>query len=700
MRAGPAGLAGDPVAGRPGRARPAQRPWRERPRRRRPRPPAPFPSTLPALQKTGNVYTDHFLALWADLHDLKNGYFSPEGVPYHAVETLLVEAPDYGHETTSEAYSYWVWLEAAYGKVSKDWSYLDRSWASLEYYPIPRPGEQPTNASYSPAHPATYAEEGDLPSQYPKPLVSSVGVGADPISAELKAAYGTPDVYGMHWLVDVDNWYGFGRGGDGTSHVALINTFQRGPEESVWETITQPTWEDFKSGGPNGFLDIFQKGGSFTRQWKYTAAPDADARAVQGAYWAKVWADEQGGNAAVDAITKKAARLGDYARYSFFDKYFKKLGCTSPSCPVATDYASAHYLISWYYAWGGSMPPGGGWAWRIGSSHNHSGYQNPIAAYALSQAPALKPASPNGARDWGVSLTRQIELYRWLQSAEGGIAGGATNSWKGRYEEPPRGTRSFYGMAYDDSPVFHDPPSNDWFGFQVWSMERVAEYYYASGDKNAKLVLDKWVAWVRANVRLGKGKDTSYEIPSTLKWSGQPSLDWNEQTKTFGDDKGFNAALHVKVLDRTEDVGTTAGLAQTLAFYAAKAHDPEAQRLARELLDRMWARHRDDKGMTTPETRKDYKRFGDAVYLPPEYKGKMPDGDPVDPSATFISIRSKYKQDPWWPQVKAFLDGGKAPTFSYHRFWAQAHCALAYATYGWLFPGDASQPPAKPAGKR
>jgi hypothetical protein len=34
-------------------------------------------------------------------------------VPYHSVETLIVEAPDHGHETTSEAFSYWLWLEAS-----------------------------------------------------------------------------------------------------------------------------------------------------------------------------------------------------------------------------------------------------------------------------------------------------------------------------------------------------------------------------------------------------------------------------------------------------------------------------------------------------------------------------------------------------------------------------------------------------------
>src|SRR4029079_10644638 len=67
------------------------------------------------VNKAGNVYTARFAALWNDIHNPAHGYFSPEGVPYHAVETLLCEAPDYGHETTSEAYSYWLWLEAAYG---------------------------------------------------------------------------------------------------------------------------------------------------------------------------------------------------------------------------------------------------------------------------------------------------------------------------------------------------------------------------------------------------------------------------------------------------------------------------------------------------------------------------------------------------------------------------------------------------------
>ena len=46
------------------------------------------------------------------------------------METLIVEAPDYGHETTSEAYSYMIWLQAMYGEVTQDWSKFNAAWAN------------------------------------------------------------------------------------------------------------------------------------------------------------------------------------------------------------------------------------------------------------------------------------------------------------------------------------------------------------------------------------------------------------------------------------------------------------------------------------------------------------------------------------------------------------------------------------------
>ncbi len=303
------------------------------------------------------VYTQRFVELYNRIKDPANGYFSPQGIPYHSVETLIVEAPDYGHVTTSEAFSYLLQLEASYGKVTTDWKPFNDAWALMERYIIPAHAEQPTTDAYKPASPATYAPELDLPSQYPAQLDFAAPVGQDPIAGELKSAYGNSDIYGMHWLLDVDNKYGYGKCGDGTTKPSYINTFQRGPQESVWETIPQPSCDTFAHGGRNGFLDLFTGDASYAKQWKYTNAPDADARAVQSAYWALTWAKEQGKGAAVSASVANAAKMGDYLRYSFFDKYFKKIGnCVDVrTCANGTGKDSSHYLLSWYYAWGGGL---------------------------------------------------------------------------------------------------------------------------------------------------------------------------------------------------------------------------------------------------------------------------------------------------------------------------------------------------------
>ncbi|MFJ5898184.1 glycoside hydrolase family 48 protein [Streptomyces sp. NPDC093064] len=630
------------------------------------------------------AYDARFLDLYGKITNPANGYFSPDGVPYHSVETLIVEAPDHGHETTSEAYSYLLWLQAMYGKVTGDWSKFNGAWSIMEKYMIPTHADQPTNSFYTASKPATYAPELDTPNQYPARLDSGVSVGPDPIASELKSAYGTDDIYGMHWIEDVDNVYGYGNTPGGQCEAgptakgpSYINTFQRGAEESVWETVPQTTCDAFKYGGKNGYLDLFTGDDSYAKQWKYTDAPDADARAVQAAYWASLWAKAQGKGSDVSATVAKAAKMGDYLRYSMYDKYFKKIGnCVGPSsCPAGTGKDASHYLLSWYYAWGGATDTSAGWAWRIGSSHVHGGYQNPLAAYALSSNADLKPKSATGAADWSKSLQRQLEFYRWLQSSEGAIAGGATNSWQGRYATPPADTPTFYGMYYDWQPVYHDPPSNQWFGFQAWSMERVAEYYQQTGDAAAKTVLDKWVKWALSKTTVNP--NGTFQIPSTLQWSGQPDT-WNASSP------GSNSGLHVTVADYTNDVGVAAAYAKTLTYYAARSGDAQAKSTAKALLDGMWSNNQDSLGIAVPETRTDYSRFGDKVYVPSGWTGTMPNGDKIDSSSTFASIRSFYKNDPAWSKIESYLKGGAAPVFTYHRFWAQADIALAMGSYAEL----------------
>ncbi|MCM2681399.1 glycoside hydrolase family 48 protein [Echinimonas agarilytica] len=638
-------------------------------------------------------YPSRFDELWAEIHDDANGYFSADGGPYHSIETFVVEAPDHGHESTSEAYSYWLWLEAVKGKRSGDWSHFRNAWQKMEEQIIPTDQMQPTGCSYDPSAPATYVPEGLLPSDYPGPLKASVSVGEDPISADLRAQYGTCSIYAMHWLLDMDNVYGYGNFGDGTSTPSYINTFQRGQEESVWETVPHPSWEDFTWGGEFGFLDLFVKESNDpSPQWRYTNAPDADARVLQVMYWVLEWLEEQGKdpNEEIPGLVEKATKMGDYLRLAMFDKYFKTMGAQSESAPAGQGFESAHYLMSWYFAWGGPIDESQEWGFRIGSSHVHFGYQNLMAAHALTQIDTLKPQTPNAVSNWETSLERKLEFYQWLQSKEGAIAGGATNSWNGKYDAFPadRADRTFYGMVYDEDPVYHDPGSGTWFGWQAWSMERVAEYYYVTGNTTAEDIMDKWIGWVMANIHLLPNGEV--EVPVGLSWSGLPEA-WDPQNPKK------NTELSVEITSWNQDIGVIASMTKALMYYAAakREHtgsvDVAVRDMSVEILNRIWDSFRDDKGLAAPETRGDFGRLTDPVYIPDNWNGVMPNGDLVNKDSTFSSIRSFYQDDPGYVATMEAVENGDDPTFYYHRFWAQVDAAVAYGLFDDLFPNICSE---------
>jgi len=231
-------------------------------------------------------------------------------------------------------------------------------------------------------------------------------------------------------------------------------------------------------------------------------------------------------------------------------------------------------------------------------------------------------------------------------------------------------------MAYDWQPVYHDPPSNNWFGMQTWTMGRVAELYYATGNETAAKLLDKWIRWAMSTVTLRD--DGTYSIPQNLRWTGQPDL-W------IPANPGDNRSLHVAVVDRTTDIGVTASLARTLLHYSAAKKkwaqaDPAPAQMAKQLLNRMWSQFRDSRGISVPEERADYKRvFDETVHVPAGYSGRMPNGDVIQPGVKFIDLRSKYRNDPAFADVERAYKAGKAPVFRYHRFWAQVEAALANA---------------------
>jgi hypothetical protein len=51
-----------------------------------------------------------------------------------------------------------------------------------------------------------------------------VPVGIDPIAAELSTTYGTPNIYGAHWILDTTDWYGYGIDENGTGDSFVLST--------------------------------------------------------------------------------------------------------------------------------------------------------------------------------------------------------------------------------------------------------------------------------------------------------------------------------------------------------------------------------------------------------------------------------------------------------------------------------------------
>lgn len=609
---------------------------------------------LVALLVYGSVkagtYKDRFLTQYNKIIDPNNQYFSKDGVPYHSSETLLVESTDYGHETDSEAFSYNVYLKAIYGAVSGDFEPFNNAWNMIEQFMIPE--LQENTDRYDPSNPGTSA---------------GITVGEDPIFNEIKEAYNTSDIYIMHWLSDVDNIYGFGNiqgacelgpEADGPS---LVNLGQG----SLWEGFNTPTCDNFAYGAADGFH--FSETGQATPSYQYGAGPDADARAVQASFWASQWAQKHGNLSVVQDTLRKAAKMGDFLRYSFFDRHFKQIGnCIGKeTCQPAQDKNSSHFLISWGISWGGSLGTNG-YSWRSGNSVAYYGYQNLVTAHGLVNDPNIRPKGATAISDWQTSLDQQLDLYEYLQTSQGAFAAGVTNSWNKVYGDPPQEYKdaSFKGMWFDYQPGYAD--SNPWFGFQAWTADRVAQYYYLTGNTRAEAIITKWAKWVMSEITFDS--DGDFTIPSNIKWEELPP---NTQ---------------VTVTGYGQSIGAASATARTLSYYAAASGNAEAKEVAQKLLDALWDHHLTDRGISLVESFSGYTNFNHKLYIPLEgWSGKYPNGDLINENSTFLSVRSWFKQDPDWSMIEDYLNGGQVPQFAVHRFWEQADVAISLATYDLLF---------------
>ncbi|MEE0320304.1 MAG: glycoside hydrolase family 48 protein [Ruminococcus sp.] len=603
-----------------------------------------------------STYAARFMSLYDDVitNGVQNGYMSSTstvsgglGVPYHSVETFCIEAPDYGHETTSEALSYLVWTaamrdnivnKANKGKItvkgekdaaSETVGDTAKAWKTMEATLVP---DTQAGIMQKQQLSATYSDEWEQIELYPTDMLQGNNA-VNPIHQYFTSAYGSDKgLYLMHWLADVDDWYGFGAGTSSqykqqnvSGSFTMINTFQRGEQESCWETIPYACVEELKFGiqngqegstrigGMKGFFNTEQK---VAQQYSYTNAPDAEDRAIQAVYAANRWgvADQSvdskwGGSQKLDVL---AAKMGDETRNNMFDKYYKTIGTTNKWDTSNSN--GQYYLMNWYTSWGGALD--GSWAWQIGCSHAHEFYQNPLAAYALAYDTNLSSnmKAQGAVEDFKKSFQTQMEYYLWLLSNDGVIAGGSTNSVNGRYEDHSKnvsGTSEFNKMVYVEHPVYADPGSNHWIGNQVWAVQRLAELYYVvktQGDASGisvggmdlttalETILDKWTGWFLDNSILGKASGTitfedyyekyhatdgtgktkfeipdlstvtddgtSFSIPSSLIWSGEP----NSWTGTYQENTNLKATI---VGYGDGDLGCVSSLANTLIYYAA-----------------------------------------------------------------------------------------------------------------------------------
>ena len=652
-----------------------------------------------------STYAERFLSLYDDVvtHGQDNGYLSKNtgggdsfGLPFHAVEEVIIEAPDYGHETTSEAMSYLVWVAAMRDNIAKNHADqvstgnvqytgdLAKAWKTLEVM-VPTVQDNFWTAGQVSAQ---YCGEYDTPDQCPSAWAGEANkTASNPIYGYFTSAYsGDKGLYLLHWLADVENWYGYGQG----ENFTFINTFQRGEQESCWETVPHPCVDQLKYGNSTrGLKGIFNRDQQVTPQYAYTNAPDAEDRAIQGVYDANMW------GVGDSNVTTLAGKMGDELRNNMYDKYYRTIGTSNDvnNWQNGSEANCAHYLMNWYTSWGGALASSGqNWCWQIGCSHAHEFYQNPLAAYALIQEDGLKSAmKAQGAKeDYKTSLERQVEFYLWLQSANGPIAGGATNSYKGRYEAYPSGASTFNGMMYIEHPVYADPGSNHWIGNQVWAVQRLAELYYWAKQNDTtgvqpggmtltaalEQILDKWCAWFVNNTILTE--DGDFYMPSNLTWSGQPD--------SWSGSPSANSGLTCTITGYgNTDFGCISSLANTLTYYAkakgvtaadiagftessvggsyaggidsanAKAGSttyavgdkqvPAAGLyLAQQLVDRVWSIGRDDIGLTRTDHNGSLARmFSQSVFVPTDYQGTMPNGDEIKNGATFLSLRTMYE---------------------------------------------------------
>jgi hypothetical protein len=576
-----------------------------------------------------------FIILWKNIHDPKNGYFSDSGIPYHSIEKFIIDSVDYGHHSTSETITMVLWLDILYAKLTKDWNYFFHTWDIIEKYFIPSQEEQPNVQYYNPLKPSSVTPVYNDPHLYPVPILRDKSVGADPLYAELDLKYGKT-VYLMHELLDTENWFQFKK-----KNPVKIQLFGKGPRESIWQTVPHPSFDE-EGLGLKGYADLYIK--TDVPQWSYASDNESDMQLIQAMYWALQFAHEQ--NVPLDQYISKTKKLSDFLRYGLYHTFFQTIS-SNDDC---------HYLLSRTINWGGSIHSQNKWSWRLAYNQIPLSSQNPVATYFLIQL--------DNHSVWQRSLPRQLELYEWLQSKDGCLGDGV------EFERTNIKPGPFHGLTYQTFPDLKISSTNEWVGSQYSSIERLAEYYYITGNGKAKKILQKWMSWIDPYLN-AFNQDKTLLIPSYISFKNTPR------------DIGYT----YKVLSQSQDTTLVSTLSLILIFWNKGLEKWENKKTdyktSNNLLEYMWSQYYDQKGVAPPSNHEEYEKFWTEHIIMPDHDKKiMPWGKVITSQNTFNETRPDYKE--MLPPKGPYSKENPAPAYNYHVTSAQCRFALALA-YSYIF---------------
>lgn len=756
-------------------------------------PPGSGTATLVANVDDSQKYYDRFISMWDTFFNPGNKYIGYDtaadryGYPFHVSgkdsqiimeDRLPTNSIHYGKQYSSENYSFFLGMQYWRDIIVNDpWTRSDPNTGTgpgvynnldVPYYNTEArymPGEDRTDIGLLAPEPSGL---GGYPVT-PNPDIGLVGINT--VRATINGVQGFyyeifPNALSQQWgdMSGIQNPFT-------PNSPDTLNSETRGRTESVYQTSIPFYQPMLSNNGPNAYpsnaSEIFRTDnilgydnldGITYNYTKTRSNPIADLGVI---HW--------------DTFTRemktKLNVIGGYTRFPRYyasrewfnslalglvDRYGREVGnnqvAHNPSdntgfTPVLPAISMFVEGVNINFADGTTNPPK---AYQLGSSDVHHANQN---IYAMTQLATNNSdfhidVDADVLGLYNEVFTQQLVLLRWLQSPEGPIAGGITNSHNGNYTVPNDGRQNakFMGMTYTYAPGKVNPPSNDSVEWQTIGHMNTADAFYDatySGIQQSdtltstllEVILDRLVKWFLSNVTVD---GTTITVPTKLSWVsntqvvGQtasvantegkfeylPTLAVTDPNSLLDNTIPFwysfnvpNPNLHCTIVSSGEDLGIATSLAYLLISYTAgkkllgKLHQAipntdatpnDALNLATQILDVIWNNYKDETGIKETKVCTDYKKIHSNLQIKPETGTWSVFQDNVVTGAKFFDIRTPLKSDPRWAEVEAYASDSDnivpAPTFEYHRSWVQCMYAIACAKYHLHF----NVPPADP----